>query len=124
MKRLVITGAVLLAACGGTQVAEMTVSETTTTTVAPTTTTTTVAPTTTTTTPADLDEIIQVLAILDTFTEEATENICRSMRDARRSGLSENLIIGMGVESFEEGFGSLKREALDTLVTILRGCFR
>jgi hypothetical protein len=120
MKAILVAATLItLTACGSAseQVAPASTAPDTTT----STTTTTVPPSTTTTT-VDQDELVQVLSIAATFTAEKRVELCLSMLRARSSGLPRQMIIDMGVESFEEGFGGLKPEALKTLMTILEEC--
>ena len=126
MRRLMITGVVLLAACGGTQVpmTTTTVPETTTTvpetTTTTTTTTTTVAPTTT----IDRGVQIELEVLRQIFDAERLVELCLMQLKMRNGGLPEEMIVALGVDSFMEGNPDLSPEGQDFVRESLSRCFR
>jgi len=116
MRRLTLAGVVLLAACGSA--GEVT------TTVAPAPIVT--APATTTTTPTapavPREDLVQIIAIDEIFTTERRVEICLMMLEMFAAGLSKDLIVQLGIDSFREGFPTLNKAGEGVLRSILEGC--
>lgn len=123
MKWTLLLVPALISACGGSSEPQQPATTTTvavTTTAPPATTTTTVAPTTT----HDREEEIQVAAITQMFPAERRVEICLMQLKMLNGGLPASMIIDLGVESFAEGFGTLKPKAEQLLRQILGECLK
>lgn len=117
MRRFTIAGVLLLAACGGTEVAPATTTSTTSTT---TTTTTTVAPTTTVDRRAEL-EIAAIDHVLDAG---QLAKLCLLQLQMRDGGLPEEMIIEVGIDALLEGSPHMSPEGQEHARELLWRCFR